>query len=145
MSIFVSNSLYQHETNKVLNCARNMYPRAHLWGQGTCCLDSSYRHMSSVSDCASFRARHVPCVRIKGNNAYLFCRAMYSTPNCGQTLCARNDIGRPLFQSDSFLIHAFCTAVRILKFDNINRFCIVSSILCFYMMYILVNSLDYSL
>ena len=70
---------------------------------------------------------------------------MYSTDNCGQTVCVRNNLGRPLFQSDSFLTHAFCTAAIILKFDNINRFCIVASILCFNMMYILVNSFDYSL
>ena len=28
---------------------------------------------------------------------------MYSTANRGQTVCARNNLGRPLFQSDSFL------------------------------------------
>ena len=32
-----------------------------------------------------------------------------------------------------------------LKFDNINRFCIVANTLCFNMMYILENSFDYSL
>ena len=84
MFIFVSNSLYQHETNKLLNYARNMYSRAHLWGQGTCCLDIGFYHMSSASDCASFRARHVPCGRRKGSNECLFCRAMYSTASCGQ-------------------------------------------------------------
>ena len=67
MPIFVSNSLYQHETHKLLNYARNMYPRAHLSGQGTCCLDIGFRHMSIASDRASFRARHVPCGRRKGN------------------------------------------------------------------------------
>ena len=55
---------------------------------------------------------------------------MYSTANFGQTVCARCDIGRPMFRSGSFLTHAFCTAVRILDFDNIHRFCIVASILC---------------
>ena len=71
--------------------------------------------------------------------------AMYSTAYCGQTVCVRNDIGRHLLQSDSFLTHAVCTAVLILKFDNLNRFCIVpvASILCFNMMCILVNSFDY--
>ena len=48
----------------------------------------------------------------------LFSRAMYSTANCGQTVCGRNDLGRPLFQSDSFLLHTFRTTVLILKFDN---------------------------
>ena len=55
---------------------------------------------------------------------------MYSTAKCGQTVCARNDLGRPTFQSGCFLTHAFCTAVLILDFDNIYKFCIVASILC---------------
>ena len=55
---------------------------------------------------------------------------MYSTANCGQRVCARNDLGRPMFQSGCFLTHAFRTAVLILDFDNIHRFCIVASILC---------------
>ena len=29
------------------------------------------------------------------NNVYLFCRAMYSTANCGQTVCARSDLVGP--------------------------------------------------
>ena len=55
---------------------------------------------------------------------------MYSAANFGRTVCARNDLGRPTFQSDSFLTHDFCTAVLILDFDDIDRFCIVASILC---------------
>ena len=55
---------------------------------------------------------------------------MYSTANCGHTVCARSDLGRPTFQSGCFLTHALCTAVLILAFDNIHIFCIVASILC---------------
>ena len=55
---------------------------------------------------------------------------MYSTVNCGQTVCVRSDLGRPTFQLGCFLTHAFCTAVLILDFDNIHIFCIVASILC---------------
>ena len=54
---------------------------------------------------------------------------MYSTTNCGQTFCSRSHLGRPTFQSGCFLTHAFSTAVLILDFDNIHRFCIVASIL----------------
>ena len=34
MSLFVSYSLYENETIKLINYARNMYPRAQLSGQG---------------------------------------------------------------------------------------------------------------
>ena len=57
--------------------ARTMYPRAQLSGQGACCLDTGFRHMSSAPDYASFRAMHVRCVRRGGgifNNVYLFCK-----------------------------------------------------------------------
>ena len=107
-----------------------MHLRAHLSGQETCCLDISFCHLSSASGCASSGARYVTFGQRNGNNVYLFCRAMYSTAICGQTVCARSDLGRPTFQSDCFLTHVFCTAVLILDFDNIHRFCIVASILC---------------
>ena len=55
---------------------------------------------------------------------------MYSTANCGQTVCARSDLGRPTFQSGCFLTHALCIAGLTLDIDNIHRFCIVASILC---------------
>ena len=40
-----------------------------------------------------------------------FVRIVYSTVNCVLTVCVRNNLGRPLFQSDSFLTHSFSTAV----------------------------------
>ena len=38
-----------------------------------------------------------------------FVRSVYSTVNFVLTVCVRNDLGRPTFQSDSFLTHAFST------------------------------------
>ena len=79
-----------------------MYPRAQLSGQGACCLDIGFRHMSSVPDCASFWATHVPCGRIGGNYVMMciyFVRFVYSTVNCVLAVCVRNDLGRPTFQS----------------------------------------------
>ena len=35
--------------------------------------------------------------------------------NCGVKVCVRNGLGGPLCQSDSFLIHTFCTAVSYVK------------------------------
>ena len=34
------------------------------------------------------------------------------------TVCARNDLGRPLFQSDSFLAHTFSTEISIFLLDE---------------------------
>ena len=51
-----------------------------------------------------------------------------STVNCIQTVCIRNDLGRPTFRSDSFLTHALCTAVSFLyKFyvSKLKRFTII--------------------
>ena len=35
------------------------------------------------------------------------------TPYFRLTVCARNDLGRPTFQSDSFLTHTFSTEISI--------------------------------
>ena len=68
---------------------------------------------------------HVPSLSVfiafKGINFYFY---------CGQTVCARNNLSRPVFHLDSFLTNAFCATVIILKFDSINRYCSVASILC---------------
>ena len=99
--------------------ARNMFPRAQPSGQGACCLDIGFRHMSSVPDCASFRATHVPCGRRGGNYVMMciyFVRFVYSTVNCLLAVCVRNDLGRPTFQSDSFLTHAVSATVSSIMF-----------------------------
>ena len=46
-----------------------------------------------------------------------FVRIVYSIVNCVLTVCVRNDLGRPTLQSDSFLTHAFSTAVSSIMFQ----------------------------
>ena len=113
MSIFLPSSIYQ-----LLNYARNMHLRANLSGQETCCIDSGFNHVASASGCASSGTRHVPCGGRKGNYE-LMC--IYFVGLCIVLLTADRrfvpgttfEVGRPTFQSDSFLTHAFCTAVLI--------------------------------
>ena len=97
----------------------DLHLRTHLSGQETCCLNIGFRHVSSASGCASSGARHVTFGQRKGNLIMCICSVgLYSTTNCGQTVCARSDLGRPKFQASWFLTHAFCTAVLILDFDK---------------------------
>ena len=84
--------------------------------------------MSSAPDCASFRATHVGCGWRRGNYVMMciyFVRIVYSTVYCVLTVYVRNDLGRPMFQSDSFMTHAFCTTVSSIMFQI--RFMLLSS------------------
>ena len=96
----------------------------------TDCDEAGYYVVPNVLSPRDLVSRPVNKDETVPHTCILFCRAMYSTANCGQTVCARSDLGRPAFQSGCFLTHAFCTAVLILDFDSIQRFCIVASFLC---------------
>ena len=46
---------------------------------------------------------------------------MFTLINCRLAVCARNDLDRPLFQSDSFLTHAICIAVSFTS-PNVSKY-----------------------
>ena len=57
----------------------------------------------------------------EGGNYVMMCNYfvgfVYSTANCILKVCARNDLGRPTSQSDSFLTHAVSTTVCSIMFQ----------------------------